>query len=270
MNKLDTIYTGFWFPGATDFTHGNFFLNDDYRCLSNVTFLKFSLFGRYHEWGLKRYVNRNGLTYNHDKIEQLKYRFIFIDSDFDDGGVVKYKRKHQYGVEEGLMLNVYSKMDGSYVGIPPDAWYFHKREIYLLQSIDPDYNGFLDNEHRTSMVGFSIKEDKWYGWARGMYGFTTGSRCMKGDVAYKTDSVDEIYDDLLTFTPAEDMEKVEGGVRVRHKTYTFIANEDGSVDMDRSNWQYEYHTERVGRGEWMAGDRADAKIMAQDYADGCS
>ena len=269
MNKLDTIYTGFWFPGATDFTHGNFFLNDDYRCLSNVTFLKFSLFGRYHEWGLKRYVNRNGLTYNHDKIEQLKYRFIFVDTGYGEGQPeVKFRKPHRHRVEDGLLLNVYSKTDGSYVGLPADAWYFHKREIYLLQSIDPDYNGFLDKENRTAMVGFSIKEDRWYGWARGMYGFTTGSRVREGHVAYRTDSVDELYEDLLTFTPAEDLEKVEGGVRVRYRMNEYVEEDDRMIPTGDYSW--EYYTERVGRGEWIAGDRADAKIMAQDYAEGCS
>ena len=41
-------------------------------------------------------------------------------------------------------------------------------------------------EKRDNNIGFSEKEQKWYGWShRAIYGFGVGSKCKKGDTHYK-------------------------------------------------------------------------------------
>ncbi len=41
-------------------------------------------------------------------------------------------------------------------------------------------------EHRAT-IGFSEKEQKWYGWShRAIYGFSVGDKIKKGDIVYDT------------------------------------------------------------------------------------
>ena len=66
-----------------------------------------------------------------------------------------------------------SKFDGSFitfVGLEDDVKFLAEHEI---------------TEELTHGVGFSPKENKWYGWShRAICGFTIGSECKKGDVHY--------------------------------------------------------------------------------------
>ena len=66
-----------------------------------------------------------------------------------------------------------SKFDGSYithVGLEDDLKFLADRGI---------------TEQLTHGVGFSPKDNKWYGWShRAIYGFGIGSECKKGDCHY--------------------------------------------------------------------------------------
>ena len=77
----------------------------------------------------------------------------------------------------GESTEVYvSKYDGSYlthVGMEDELQFLVDRGI---------------TEQLTSGVGFSPKENKWYGWShRAIYWFTIGSTCRKGDCHYRED-----------------------------------------------------------------------------------
>ena len=67
----------------------------------------------------------------------------------------------------------FSKFDDSYitfVGLEQDLQYLADKEI---------------TEELTHGVGFSLKDNKWYGWShRAIYGFKIGSTCKKGDCHY--------------------------------------------------------------------------------------
>jgi len=74
----------------------------------------------------------------------------------------------------GEPVKVYkSKFDDSYmtqVGMEDDVGFLAEREI---------------TEELTHGVGFSPKDDKWYGWShRAIFGFEVGSKCKKGDCHY--------------------------------------------------------------------------------------
>ena len=81
-----------------------------------------------------------------------------------------------------------SKFDGSYithVGLEDDVKFLADREI---------------TEELTHGVGFSPKDNKWYGWShRAIYGFTIGSTCKKGDLHYKGSNLKELEEDAIRF-----------------------------------------------------------------------
>jgi len=88
-----------------------------------------------------------------------------------------------------------SKMDSSNfamdVGDTPDA-YFSKYDDSYITFVGLENDSLFEYlaEHEvvedlTTGVGFSPKENKWYGWShRAIYGFTIGSTCIKGSTHY--------------------------------------------------------------------------------------
>lgn len=61
-------------------------------------------------------------------------------------------------------------------------------EYVEVKNINEAKNFFKEHgiEEKACGVGFSEKEQKWYGWShRAIYGFGIGSKCKKGDAHYK-------------------------------------------------------------------------------------
>ena len=78
---------------------------------------------------------------------------------------------------DGKLSDVYlSKFDDSYIthiGLEKSVKYLADKEI---------------TDNLTHGVGFSPKDNKWYGWShRAIYGFEVGSKCKKGDCHYTED-----------------------------------------------------------------------------------
>jgi hypothetical protein len=144
-------------------------------------------------------------------------------------------------------------------------------------------------EELTHGVGFSPKDNKWYGWShRAIFGFEIGSTCRKGQCHYMAKDKDhfldatlEFWDDdcHLTTTAVHDRQEViywqeslpsgefEDGVTVSWIYDDKIPNvklrgETGSC--------FTAYPETWGRGEWTAETMADAKQMAIDFNEGVS
>jgi hypothetical protein len=153
-----------------------------------------------------------------------------------------------------------SKFDGSYitlVGMEDNVAPLAEREI---------------TEELTHGVGFSPKDNKWYGWShRAIYGFGIGSTCKKGDCHYNGVDEKSAIEAAIEFWAGENHLNVKAG-----------EIKDGYVDI---SWEYDSKTPNeklrgtitsvkhklvIGRGEWVAETMADAKIMAQDFNEGVS
>lgn len=159
----------------------------------------------------------------------------------------------------------YSKFDDSYithVGMEDNVKALAEREI---------------TKELTHGVGFSPKENKWYGWShRAIYGFEVGSECKKGDCHYVGSSIKEQEEDAIRFWSDDDYDNV---------ICKGIIEKDGDKFFDIT-WDYkdgtpnkklhgtiggaEHFITKLGRGEWVAKTMDDAKLMAIDFNEGVS
>jgi hypothetical protein len=157
----------------------------------------------------------------------------------------------------------YSKFDGSYitrVGMEKNVEFLADREI---------------TEELTHGVGYSPKDNKWYGWShRAIFGFEIGATCSKGDCHYFPTNEAEAIEAALRFWGSEDYHdltavKVREGVLLVSWTYgDKIPN--NSLHGTAGSVESYYDAKFSGRGEWTAKTMEDAKRMATDFNEGVS
>ena len=158
-----------------------------------------------------------------------------------------------------------SKFDGSYithVGLEDDVKFLADREI---------------TEELTRGVGYSPKDNKWYGWNhRAIYGFTIGSACKKGDVHYTPSNLKDVEEDVIRFWSDENRKNVRCEGFVEHNgVKQLVIKWEYTDDMPNENLRgttgevLQYIPE-LGRGEWVAKTMEDAKQMAIDFCEGVS
>jgi len=175
----------------------------------------------------------------------------------------------------------YSKIDGSYltrVGLENNLKYLLERGITeQIQSWD------LESEKiNSACIGFSPKEQKWYGWShRSIYGFGIGSECKKGHIHFKASNKEEFKESCLSFWRDDEYskgdEKIEftkgkdwngniaNGVQL---TYTYNDKVPNKKLRNTIYTHFSPFPETWGRGEWTAKTLEDAKEMAIDFAKG--
>lgn len=180
----------------------------------------------------------------------------------------------------------YSKFDDSYitrVGMEDSVELLAEREI---------------TEELTHGVGFSPKDNKWYGWShRAIFGFTVGSTCTEGDCHYRPKNPDDFLKGLLRFWSDEYRENVSAKHYWRELTEDVPVNPGEAEQKSVHTGKYEYgvlvewvygsnlpkyrlrrtinslfcvYPEVYGRGEWVAETLEDAKQMAIDFNLGVS
>jgi len=193
---------------------------------------------------------------------------------------VAYITEKDFGLS-GEPSKIYqSKFDDSYithVGMEDNIKFLADREI---------------TEELTHGVGFSPKDNKWYGWShRAMYGFTIGSECKKGDCHYTADNPEEMINDHANFfadisQECANQHRAEcqilpdrSGIRILHTPITLpVATVDNLIDAienpdelpEEILFKDSYSVIKCGRGEWTAKTMADAKQMAIDFNEGVS
>lgn len=184
--------------------------------------------------------------------------------------------------DDGLIY--YSKFDKSYiarVGMEDNVKYLADREI---------------TEELTHGVGFSPKDNKWYGWShRAIYGFTIGSTCEQGDCHYTASTTDKLIDDHANFYADISEESArkhrdecqilddKSGIRILHAPLNvpmadsiehaldLMESENFTkgmkdTDINKNN----FSIIKCGRGEWVAETMEDAKQMAIDFNESVS
>ena len=194
-------------------------------------------------------------------------------------GVRHYKAGYEVRIEKHRINDVDPAVTiksaytpaGDYIG--SSVWAFR---LCNKRGIKPEKS---HPDHNTCSIGFCEREQKWYGWShRAIYGFGVGSTVSKGDCAYIPATVDELFDSLTTSDdggPAwlcvADVEKIDGGVRVRHAMVRHTTeNPETSEPGGFVEAEPVYQVLRTGRGEWTAETLDDAKEMAITFADSVS
>jgi len=169
-------------------------------------------------------------------------------------------------MDDGSLTKIYkSKFDDSYithVGMENDIKFLADRDI----------TGEL-----THGVGYSPKDEKWYGWShRAIFGFSIGSICKKGDCHYIGSTLKEQEEAAILFWSDP------GHLNVRCNGIV----EEGSDKFFDIIWEYDdkipnkklrntisgvrHHITPTGNGEWTAKTMKDAKQMAIDFNKGVS
>lgn len=181
--------------------------------------------------------------------------------------------KHHPSEEGTYMISLYSK-DGKYIGDPKDMG-----EFLSKYDIKEDLST-IDDTSKTVLIGYSPRENKYYGWARAVFGFTIGSKVSRGDIAYTPNNPEEIIEAEKEYYNQKYYRDVNYKVE---NNYVVVEGEEEFCD---DNWielptgelkhvggiiwqpfRVEY---KLGRGEWKARTMEEAKQMARDFAAGCA
>ena len=185
------------------------------------------------------------------------------------------RKTEGFGLEESPDSYL-SKIDNSYinfVGNEKDFKVYLKRGIKQLQS---RVGG------KTTCLGFNEEEQKWYGWShRAMFGFGVGSECKKGSCGYSAGNRNDFAEENLKWygdtdmaetykenaTVKEHTEKGVLGVLVKYNYNNKVPNKSyrGKISSE-----FEPYPETWGKGEWTAKTLEEAKMMAEEFAEGVS
>ena len=175
----------------------------------------------------------------------------------------------------------YSKFDDSYMcltSMPEKLQWMADAEI---------------TEELTHGVGFSPKDNKWWGWShRAAYGFTVGSTCEQGDCTYKSATPEDLIEarckffeefgeDYVALRRAEcQVLEDRSGIRILTQPIDMpvvgsaeelIEVLDGEKSPEIATvFKESYYTVKCGRGAWTAKTLADAKLMAIDFNESVS
>ncbi len=194
-------------------------------------------------------------------------------------GLVAYKAPSDLLSDDEMIYK--SKFDDSYVtrvGMESNVEFLADRGI---------------TEELTHGVGFSPRDNKWYGWShRAIYGFDVGSTCRKGDCHYVSDTPEGLIDSHANFFADISKERADqkraecqilpdrSGIGILHTPLKIpmIASmdelEEGLNNVDdlptENLFENNYSVIKCGRGEWTAETLADAKQMAVAFNEGVS
>lgn len=128
--------------------------------------------------------------------------------------------------------------------------------------------------HNTCSIGFSTKDQKWYGWShRAMRGFGIGSEVKRGDIAYVARDMHDFMDQSANFWRDDDhldlatRETVDADGRQCVEVSWTVGNVPNVAIRGERHSSLMYPPSPWGRGEWTAATLDDAKQMAKDFAE---
>lgn len=206
------------------------------------------------------------------ELRLYKIRKIKNKPQSKQGEFIDWIKRNTYVTEWkhpiGEKLKIYaSKIDDSYItniGLEKELLTFFNKGINELQMSRPD--------GRTATIGYSDKDNKWYGWShRAIYGFTIGSEVKKGDCGYFASNLEDWIQSEINFWVNYEY----------HNSYSYELKDDKLIIISPYNdknktlrgtiYTHEsYIPKKWGKGEWVAKTMDDAKQMAIDFARGVS
>lgn len=157
-----------------------------------------------------------------------------------------------------------SKFDGSYIGLP-DLLDINLRDTTIKFLAEHEIT-----EELTYGLGFSLKENKWYGWShRAIQGFTIGSTCKRGDCHYIPVDKEDLANSMVEFYA--DIRKdcihppqIKHDIDSAKSSYEIIwTHKETGETLSMVN----KYPDTYGKGEWVAETLEDAKQMAIDFRD---
>lgn len=134
-------------------------------------------------------------------------------------------------------------------------------------------------QSQVASIGFCENEQKWYGWShRAICGFGLGSSVKRGDCAYVPVDWDDMITTAIEFWNDPSHTKISG-IRTKDEAgiecvrVEWFYSNDPNVVPNKSIWlkpgqALMYPPDIWGRGEWTADTLDDARLMAEDYAEG--
>jgi len=108
-----------------------------------------------------------------------------------------YVVKEVYDSRDKLTIKSAYTPEGYYIGTSKFAYRLTKRGIRpeIAPNIATEIEG-VPCPHRVCSIGFSEKDNKWYGWShRAIYGFTIGDKVKEGDCCASSGWTQEFLDD---------------------------------------------------------------------------
>lgn len=174
------------------------------------------------------------------------------------------------------------------------CWMHKETGDYLThEGLELDFKFLLKyniDKHITSGLGFSSKDQKWYGWShRAFYGFGIGSTVKEGDCAYTPKTPQELFDSVTEdWMNTKNVTMTDNGIILEFKMSKcgdpkcpylhgtpIDPNEELPLEYKNHECSYipaesDFQTMKCGKGEWTAKTLDDAKQMAIDFAESVS
>jgi hypothetical protein len=172
-----------------------------------------------------------------------------------------------------VVFDVAETIDEKYIGSPEMA-----KLLCDEHDVTPD---LAYDIYGVCSVGFSITEQKWYGWAQTGYAcFGVGDRVEPGSYAYKPSTRGEFLEMVL-----RRYEKKYENIKVRPEVEGFTIEYDvnepedpelvaqltkiyGDRKIPKRQSAFVPYPEEFGRGVWTAETLDDARQMAIDFVNG--
>lgn len=128
--------------------------------------------------------------------------------------------------------------------------------------------------HGTCSIGFSAKDQKWYGWShRAIHGFGIGDHVKKGDLAYVPVDMDDFERSAADFWRENEhidissKQTVDADGRPCVEVSWTVGDVPNKAIVGERHSSTMYPPSLKGRGEWTAQTLDDAKEMAIAFAD---
>ena len=179
------------------------------------------------------------------------------------GNFKKVLRIEYYGIKGKCKIAAEEALNNNneYIGTLKFAKYLSKHcHINSYEKLLP--------EPDVCSIGFSEKEQKWYGWShRAIYGFGIGSKVSKGDCAYVPSNLEEFLEDTKLWYSDDEYSNVVAKVLNEH-----VIEIRYDIKTIKNGLLHRMSQRRIptvfGHGEWTAKTLDDAKQMAIDFVNG--
>lgn len=177
---------------------------------------------------------------------------VLSERRYKAGYVVRRELWSHGSTDEPTPMRSAYNEQGDYIGNPRFAHRLTARYGIRPEKAHP--------EHSVCSIGFSERDQKWYGWShRAIFGFGIGHTVKPGTIGFEPSNREEFaerhrqfWGDLSGYTVAE----TDDGVVVSSP-----GGDDGATLSSVYPWP-----ERWGRGEWTAETLEDARQMAMAFA----
>ena len=212
--------------------------------------------------------------------------FLSEQSVYDDMGNVKILKRKDFKyyyvqteeIEDSKVSETPTKLGVAYT-IDGDHYIGNSDDAKMLETkydIKPEP---ISKDHKICSIGFSEKNQKWYGWShRAIFGFGIGHKVKLGDANYRASNQDEFVEKIKSWYKDPmysnlSISKEKEGVRIKYeilhevKADKFQETLHPLYEASKSKTDFlEPWPEKWGKGEWEAHNLNECKEMAIDFA----